>query len=270
MIRTGEASGNLNETLKRLADFLEREDEFKNSIRSALVYPFFVFVVGVLTVCVLLVFVIPRLVTMFEDMGQTLPLPTRILIGVSSFFHDYWWVILAAILLLVFFLRRLYRSPQGRLSLDKLRLKIVMLGPLTLKTEISRLMRALSLLISGGIPITSALDISATIVENRILRAELYKFKDEIKNGSNLSTSLKNSKFFPEFVTNIVAVGEETGGLPRPLMRIADDYERELDRTLKSLARLIEPVIILFVGLIVGFIVISMLLPIFQLNLIVR
>lgn len=269
-IKTGEASGNLNETLKRLSSFLERGEEFRDSLRQALTYPVFIIFVSVLTISVLLVFVVPRLITMFEDLGQVLPLPTRILINSSAFLRVNGWIILAVILAMIFFLRRLYLSPQGKIAWDRLRLKMFLLGPLILKTEISRLTRTLSLLLSSGVPITTSLEISASIVENQILRSEVQKFKERISSGTSFSDSLKSSEFFPEFVINIIGVGEETGRLDQALMRISDDYEKEVERALDTLTRMLEPVIILVMGLIVGFIVLSMLLPIFQINLIAR
>lgn len=270
MIYSGEVGGNIEVTLKRLADFLGKEEEFKNSIRAALTYPAFVFAVGLLTVTILLYFVIPRLATMFTDMGQVLPLPTRILINTSNSLREFGWIILTIIFLFIFFLRRAYRSAGGRILWDRVKLRILILGEIILKTEISRLMRTLSLLLSSGIPITPALEISISSMENQILKSEVKKFKEQIAKGTSLSSALKNSKLFPEFVNNIVAIGEETGTLDKSLMRIANDYEQAVDRTLKTLSRLLEPVIILVMGLIIGFIVLSMLLPIFQINLIVR
>lgn len=270
IIHSGEVGGTLEQTLKRLSDFLEKEEEFKNSIRSALAYPSFVFAVGIFTVIILLGFVIPTLVTMFEEMGQALPLPTRILIGVSGFLRSYWWLIFALAVTLVFFLRRLYHSQEGKIFWHSLKLKILIFGQIALKSEISRLMRTLSLLLSSGIPIISSITVSTLTIDNQILKIELQKITEQIKNGLSFSHSLKDSKLFPSFITSIITVGEETGTLEKSLMRIADDYEREVDRTLKTLSRLLEPIIILFVGLVVGFIVLSMLLPIFQMNLIVR
>jgi type II secretory pathway component PulF len=270
MVHSGEAGGTLEQTLKRLADFLEKEEEFKNSIRAALVYPAFVLVVSTLTVVVLLGFVIPRLVSMFEDMGQILPLPTKILINMSGFLRGYWWLILAVIAISIFLFRRFHRSPEGRVLWDGFKLKLAIWGELNLKTEISRLTRTLSLLLSSGITIISSLDISASIVENQILKSELQKFKDQIAGGLSFSKCLTESKLFPAFVTDIVKIGEETGTLEKSLLRIAEDYDRDVDRSLKALTRLLEPVIILVMGLIVGFIVLSMLLPIFQMNLIVK
>jgi type II secretory pathway component PulF len=270
MIHSGEVGGNLEQTLKNLADFVEKEEEFKNSIRASLTYPFFIFVVSVLTIIVLLAFVIPRLIPMFEDMGQILPLPTKVLIGISATLRGYWWLIAAIILVLIFLLKRLYLNPAGKIRLDKIRLSLPLLGKISLKTEVSRLMRTLSLLLSSGMTIITAMNISIGVLANQILKIELRKFSDQIAAGASLSKCLNESKFFPGFVTNIVIVGEESGTLEKSLMRIANDYEKEVDSALKTLTRLLEPTIILVMGLIVGFIVISMLLPIFQINLIVR
>ena len=270
MIHSGEIGGNLEQSLKRLADFLEKEEEFKNSIRVALTYPAFILIVGIVTVTILLGFVIPRLAGMFEDMGQILPLPTRILIGFSDALRAYGWLMLIIIATSVFFARRLYRSPHGRLLWDNFKLKRAIWGELVLKTELSRLMRTLSLLLTSGMPIIYSLDISMSVLENQVLKLQVQKFKDQIAGGLSFSSCIKNSPLFPELVSSIVAVGEETGTLERSLMRLADDYEKEVDRTLKTLTRLLEPVVILIMGLIVGFIVLSMLLPIFQINLIVR
>lgn len=270
IINSGEVSGSLKTTLTRLADFLEKEEEFKNSVRSALIYPAFVFCVGVLTVMVLIGFVIPRLVNMFEDMGQVLPLPTKILIEASVVLNKYWIIIIVLAAITVFLLRRQYRSPQGRFIWDKFKLKLAVLGEITLKTEISHLMRTLSLLLLGGLSIVPALDIVSSILENRVLKLEINQIKEDIVGGLSLSNAIKRCRLFPNFVTNIVIIGEETGTLEKSLMRIANDYEKDVDRSLKSLARMLEPIIILGVGLVVGFIVLAMLLPIFQINLIVK
>jgi len=270
MVRVGEASGNLKEVLKRLAGYLEEDAEFKDSLRASLVYPFFIFTISMLTVLVLFIFVIPRMIIMFEDMGQTLPLATRIVIGISDFLLSYWWIILAVIGAIIFLLQRIYRHPTGKSNWDKLKLKAWIFGPVISKAQISRLMRTMALLFSSGIPVTPSLEISASILDNEILKSEVLRFREEIAEGSSLSHSFKNSKFFPELVSNIVAVGEETGDLEKSLIRIADNYEKEISRNLKTLTKLMEPVIILIMGLIVGFIVIAMLLPIFQIDLIVK
>jgi type II secretory pathway component PulF len=270
LVHAGEVGGNLDNSLQRLADFLEKEEEFKNSLRAALVYPFFILAVGFFTIVVLLTFVIPRLVTMFEDLGQVLPLPTRILISLSNFLRQYWWMILAVVVVCGFLWKRLEQSRQSKIILDKFKLKVFVFGDIILKSEISRLMHTLSLLLSSGIAITSALEISATLLENEVLKIMVLDFRVQIDNGLSLSRCLNEEKLFPPFVANIVSVGEETGTLEKSLLRLSQDYEKEVDDKVKTMTRLLEPVVILFMGLIVGFIVLSMLLPIFQINLITR
>jgi type II secretory pathway component PulF len=270
IVHSGEAGGNLDEALKRLEGFFEKEEEFKDSIRAALTYPAFVFFVGALTVVIMMVFVIPRLVSIFETMGQVLPLPTRILISLSGFARAYWWFITAVILAAVFLLRRLLRRRLFRIQLDRFKLKLAIWGKVILKTEISRIARTLSLLLKSGIPIISALEVSTAVAENHILKIELEKFREQINSGLSFSHCLKESKLFPASVANIVTVGEESGNLETALLNVANDYDKEMDRMLKTLPRLLEPVIIVVMGLLVGFIVVSMLLPVFQINLMVR
>ena len=269
MVRTGEMSGNLNQTLARLADFMDKEEEFASSVRAALTYPAFVFVVGLGTILVLLFFVIPRLVSMFQDMGQVLPLPTQILINTSAFLQHYGWMLFAAAVAAGFFLRRLYLIPQGRLLWDSVQLKLPLVGAIAMKTEISRLARTLSLLIASALPVTTSLDIAKHVLHNRILADAAEKLKTRIAGGSRFSESLKDSRLFDDFVINIIAIGEETGALDKALSTISADYERDVDAALKLFARLLEPVLILVMGAVVGFIVLSMLLPIFQINLMV-
>jgi len=270
IIHSGEASGNLEKVIKSLAEFFEKDEEFRASLRASLTYPLFIAVVGVLTVSVLMGFVIPKLVTMFEDLGQALPIPTKILINVSVFFTHYWWIIFAVIFLVIFSLQRAVKTNQGKLFIDRFKLKIPMAGEIVLKSEIARLSRTLSLLISSGLAVVSALNVTIAIIGNQILKNELEKFKKQITDGLSFSKCLNGSKLFPSFVTNIVAVGEEGGSLEKSLMRVADEYERDVDRSLKAISRLIEPVIILVMGVVVGFIVLAMLLPIFQINLTAR
>lgn len=270
MIRLGEAGGSVQGCLKRLSDFLEKERELKNSLRSALIYPAFIFAVSVVTIIVLIGFVIPRLVVMFEDMGQILPLPTKMLILASGFLRDYWWFILASCAGLVFLFKRISALPRMRLALSEFKLKIPIWGELMLKTDISRLMRALSLLLAQGLTIIYSLEASAEIINNAVLKNETVKFRKKISEGSNLSRCLSESQYFPDYVANIANIGEESGTLEKSLMRIADDYERDADRFLKNFAQILEPLMILGMGIVVGFIVLSMMLPIFQINLIIQ
>ncbi|MCM8797233.1 MAG: type II secretion system F family protein [Candidatus Omnitrophica bacterium] len=270
MVRSGEIGGTLELSLKRIANYMEKEQDFKNSLRTALSYPIFVIIVGMATIAVLLGFVIPRLIIMFEDMGQALPLPTKILIDLSGFLRSWWWLMLLLMGIAVFLLRRLQTNSDLRLSFDKFKLKLAVIGEIILKTELGRLMRTLSLLLSNGISIIYSLDISATILQNEVLRAELKKIREKLGSGASLSQAVKDSKLFPAVIVNIISIGEEIGDLEKSFQRIAEDYEKDVDRRLKIISRLLEPAIITVMGLIVGFIVLSMLLPIFQINLIAR
>jgi type II secretory pathway component PulF len=270
IVYSGETSGNLSEAMKRLSAFLENEEEFKNSLIASLTYPFFILTVSMLTIFILMGFVVPRLVTMFEDMQQILPFPTKILIEISRFLQHYWWLLVAVGGIFAFLLQRFNRSSQGKIVLDNFKLKLPFFGQTILKTEISRLTHTLSLLISSGVPVVSSLETAGSILDNQVLKLEIQKFKGQITEGSSFSQCLRGSKLFPAFVTNIVAVGEEGGDLEKSLLRISEVYAKDVDRSLKGFIRILEPVIILVMGIIVGFIVLSMLLPIFQINLIAR
>lgn len=270
MIHSGEIGGTLEVTAERLADFLEKEEEFKNSVKTALTYPLFVLIVGCAIIVILMTFVIPRLVTMFEDMGQILPLPTRVLIALSQFLQGYGWLLLTVLVLLTFIFQRFRQSTRGRIIWDGFKLRVALWGQIISKTEISHLVRTLSLLLSGGIPIISALEVSSSVVANSVIQTELKGCIKGISGGLRFSDAIRGSKLFPEFVIQVITIGEETGALDKALLRMADEYEREVERTLKTLTRFIEPLIILTIGLIVGFIVLAMLLPIFQINLLVR
>ncbi|MDD2702662.1 MAG: type II secretion system F family protein [Candidatus Omnitrophica bacterium] len=270
MIRAGETGGNLELSLKQLAEYLEREEGLKHSVRSALTYPFFVFVMSVVTIAVLFMFVIPRLIPLFTDMDQVLPLPTRILLGLSSFFRVYWWLIGVITGAGFFIIYRLYSHPQGRFYFDKIRLRFPVLGAIFLKNELSRMTRTLSLLLAGGIPIVTSLGTAASVMENTVLKKEAERIRERITSGSGFFQCLNESDVFSPFVKNMVRIGEETGSLEKSLLRIADDYEKQVNDALKVLIQLLEPSMILVMGLVVGFIVLSLLLPIFQLNAIVK
>jgi len=270
MVGIGEASGKMGESLASLSSFIEKEEEFKDSLLSALIYPLFIMAISVLTVIILLGFVIPKLVTMFLDVGQELPLPTKILINVSSGLKNYWWVGLVIIAALLYALSRLGGSAKYKLFVDSFLIKAPALKDIIIKTEVARFCRTLSVLFSSGMPITPALAVTRSVVSNKIFASEIQGIEEKINTGSSLSAALKGSAFFFGFTVNVLSVGEETGTLSKSLMRIAEDYEKDTDRQLKVITRLIEPVIILIMGLVVAFIVISMLLPVFQINLMAK
>ncbi|MEW6009419.1 MAG: type II secretion system F family protein [Candidatus Omnitrophota bacterium] len=269
VVRSGELSGKLNNALDTLSDFLEKKEDLRQRIIAALVYPAIVLLVGIITVAILLIFVIPRIGRMYEDMGQVLPIPTQIVILISNTIAHYFWFLFAAIVFLIFAINRRIKTKEGRDYFDRLKFKIPLLSIFVEKQHIVQFCRTLSLLLASGIPIVSALELTADILTNQIFKADVAKIAKAIRGGNSLSASIKLAQHFPVQVTNIITVAEESGTLEPSLNRIANSFERELDRIIKAFTTTLEPVLILLVGLVVAFIVISMLLPIFQINLIV-
>ena len=270
MVRSGEAGGTLEAALKRTSDFLEKEEKNRSAFIRALIYPLFVVAVGTGTVLILLIFVIPRLVFMFEDMGQVLPLPTRILIETSSFTRSFWWIEVSIIAVLSVVWKRVKRKPGVRMLIDKTSIKVPVVGRIILQTQIGRFLRTMALLLGGGLPVLFTLEVSEAQVDNLCLISEIRMFRKKISEGHSFSECLKNSEYFPLEVQNIVAVGEETGTLEKSLTRLADDYESEAENAVQVFVQLLEPFMIVGMGLIVGFIVLSMLLPVFQINFAVQ
>ena len=266
MVRSGESAGILDVILQRLADAREAEEEIGRKVQSAMAYPALVLTVGILTVFTLFAFFLPRVVVLFKDY-QNLPLPTRILIGTSDFFSKYWIGILLVVLLVAAVYRRVAATEQGRAFIDGIKLRVPLLNRFVQESEIARFARTFGLLIQAGIPIDRALDLSAATLENAVLRAEILRVRrSTVLQGMRLSEGLKRSEHFPPFVANMVAVGEEAGRLDDALAEIATFYEREVEQQSRLATSLLEPILILGVGLIVGFIVASMLLPIFQIG----
>ena len=270
MVRSGEVGGILGGVLARLADFSEKEEELQGKVRAAMAYPALICLVGMGTVAVLLIFVVPKLVLLFQDVGQVLPLPTQILIAVSNGVAKYWWgaLLIAA---LGGFLGKRQRLPQGaRLAIDRIKLRLPIWGSLIKKVEIARFARSLATLLSHGVPILQAMQSVYQATGNEMLKGELQKIGDQLRGGTTLSQGMRQSRIFPNLVINMVSVGEEAGSLDRSLIKIADTYEREADRAMKMMTALVEPVMILVMGSVVGFIVVSMLLPIFQIDILAR
>ncbi len=266
MIESGEAGGVLENTLIRLADFRNKEEEFRNKVVSALAYPAFIMVVGACTILALFVFVIPKMVSLFSDMGQAMPLPTRLLLSLSNLIRNYWYWIAIAGASVIFFIKRSGRNKSEKIIIDRFKLKAPLAGDFIKKTLIARFCRTFSLLLVNGIPILQAIKITIPTVDNELFKLELEKVHKNIIDGMSLEQSMKKSDWFPRFMTNMLAVGEKGGNLEEALLDIANFYEREIDKATKVITSLLEPAIILVTGIIVGFIVFAMLLPIFQLN----
>ncbi|OGX42115.1 MAG: hypothetical protein A3F87_00830 [Omnitrophica WOR_2 bacterium RIFCSPLOWO2_12_FULL_51_24] len=270
MISAGEVGGALEEILKRLSDHYEKEEDIKTKIQTAMAYPTLVLAVGTVTVFVLLSFVIPKLTVIFDEFGQALPIPTRILVDASDFFARFWWLMLLSAAILFFLILRVSSTRQGKARLDRFLLGIPLLGEFLKKVEIGRLAKSLATLLDNGVPILHSIEVISATATNEVLRQEFERIGKAIKDGLSFSQALKDSPHFPVFVQNMISVGEEGGSLEVSLHRIAGSYEHYSDRLVKIMTSLIEPFMILGMGAIVAFIVVAMLLPIFQLNLMVK
>lgn len=268
IIRSGEASGRLDEALGEMSNFLEREQDLRIKIRAALAYPVLMIIVGLVTIFVLFSFVIPRLVGIFEDFQAALPLPTRILLSISSFFQHAWFFIIIFIVAAVFILRR--QDLKGRLGLDWLKLNLPLLGNLNRKQAIGRFSRTLGLLLHSGTPLFQSLQIAIPTLENNILIKQLELVPKDVMAGGTLSESMKKVSYLEPFLIQMIKVGEQGGRLEGVLNEVADSFNREAEASIKIITSLIEPLVILFLGLILGGIVMAMLLPIFQINMLIR
>lgn len=266
MVKSGEAGGMLDEVLQRLADYSEQEEVLRGKIKSALAYPAVMIVAGSGAVAVMIGFVIPKITDTFKRLDQALPAITQLLITLSDGFRDYWLFILAGGAALGFVFYQFISSAEGRMAWDRLSLKLPVMGPLTQKRQVARFTRTLGSLLRNGVSILSALDIVREVVDNGMVRIEVDRVIGEITQGSSIAQPLRESQIFPAVAVNMIAIGEETGRLPEVLLRISESYEVQAERQVRTLTSLIEPLIIVVMGMIVGFIVIAMLLPIFSLD----
>lgn len=266
MINAGESSGALETVLERLADFTEGQSKLKAKVTGAMVYPAIMAIVGVILTIFLLTNVVPQVAQMIEESGKVLPLPTRFLMGLSSSLVDYWYIYLVIVLAIIYGIRRTLKTPQGRGWWDKNVLKVPLFGKLVRMVIISRFSRTLATLLASGVPLLAAMDIVRNIVTNVKLREVVERTRDNVREGQSVAEPLKRSGEFPPIVTHMIAVGEKTGELERMLERIADTYDSEVDNTVSALTTILEPVMILVMAGIVGFIVLSIMLPMLQLQ----
>lgn len=267
MVESGEASGNLDVVLQRLVITMEKDLELKRKLKGALIYPTMVSIVAVGVIALILTFVIPTFSKMYADSGMQLPLLTRIVIAVSNFLRDYIIIILLILAIIIgAFVIAKKKSIKFRTYIDSLLLKLPLLGTLVLKTSIARFASILSMLTSGGVSILEAIDIGAKTSGNLIIENALNKVKESVKEGSNLSEPISKAGIFPDMVSQMISVGEETGKLEDMLVKVSQYYEEEVDNSVKNLTTMLEPIIIVFLGVIVGTLVIAMYLPIFKMG----
>jgi general secretion pathway protein F len=271
MVRAGEASGTLHLVLERLADFSEKQQALKGRVQAALAYPLFMFLIGSVVLFFLVTFVVPNVTRIFDEMHQTLPLITILLIGVSRFLETFWWVIVAgligAFVALKYFLSK---TQKGRTLLDRTLLALPVIGQMNRKMAVARFSRTLGTLLESGVPLLASLEIVRNIVGNSLISAAIQEAGHDVREGQNLSAPLARSGLFPTIAVEMISVGEQSGNLEPMLYRIAEAYEKEVESNITMLTSLLEPIMILVMGLAVGFIVVSILLPIFEMNQLVR
>ena len=264
MVAAGEAGGILDTILLRLAVFLEKNDALLRKIKGAMVYPAVIFGVAGAAVVILLVFVIPTFQQMFASAGIPLPLPTRIVIGMSAFLQAFWWAVIVGIVGLVFLIRQTYRTPAGRLAIDRILLGFPILGDLQRKAAVARFTRTLGTLVASGVSILEGLEITAKTAGNRVIHDAVMGSRASIAGGETISGPLKESGVFPPMVVQMINVGEQTGGLDEMLTKIADFYDEEVDAAVETLLSAMEPIMIVVLGVVVGGMIVAMYLPIFD------
>jgi len=264
LIEAGEQGGILDSILLRLCLYKEKALSLKAKIKSAMVYPIAIITVSFIVTAILMIFVIPVFADLFSSFGAELPAPTRVVMAISDIFVTYWYVVVGAPIALVAGIRYIYKTPQGRYKLDKLLLNIPVLGDVMRKGAVARFCRTFSTLAAAGVPVLEAMDTVAETAGNAIIEEAVLAAKESIGQGQTLSMPLEKSGVFPVMVTQMISIGEETGSLETMLGKIADFYEEEVDTAVDNMTALMEPFIMVFLGVVIGGLVISMYLPIFK------
>lgn len=266
MVRAGEKGGVLEVSLRRLAEFLEARAAFNEAVVSALAYPLVITTVGAGAIVFLMTFVIPRFATIFQDLGQTIPLPTQILLTISAAVQNYWWVGAIVALLAVLAWRVWTGNPEGRLAWDRMLLRLPIIGPLTMKVETARFARTLGTMLRSGVPVLGAMAVVGDMMSNQAVGAAVSRVADDVKRGGTIAAGMQQHGAFPPLAIHMVRVGEETGRLEDMLLKVAETFETDVRTELKRVLGLLEPAIILGMGVLVAFIVVAMLLAIFSIN----
>ncbi len=270
MVRAGEATGGLEQALSRLADLGESEAELRSRVISAMAYPVFVLCVAFGMTGFLVAYVIPKLSLVFIESGQALPLPTRFLLTVSQVCTQWWWVAILAVLVTIMALKQWYASEQGKGAIDRFFMMLPGIGTLVRKIDTARFARNLGIMTSQGVPVLQALEVTGRNISNAVLQQAVLKIQEAVREGSSIAAAITASGQFPPFVSNMVSVGEESGTVDQALLKVATTYEREVGRVIQTLTTVLEPVMLVLVGGVVMFIVLAMLLPVFQIGMVVQ
>lgn len=265
MVRAGQATGNLDVVLMRVADYMASQRALRRKVVAAMTYPLMMIGIGVIVVAILMGYVVPKITAMLIDTGQTLPLPTKILIAASDWFKSYWMLLALGIALVSFVVERIYhRSPKGRLFFDRTSLRLPLLGELLRKQAVSRFTHTLSTLLRSGVPVVTSLEITRNVIGNRVVADATEGIRTRILEGTDISSPLKASGAFPPVVAYMVSVGEQSGELEQMLERIGEAYDEEIAITTERFTSVLEPIMIVLLAIVVGYIVISIVLPILK------
>jgi len=265
MVAAGEAGGILDTILQRLAAYIEKNVKLKAQVRSALIYPVAVIVIAVIVVYIILWKVIPVFATLFEGLGASLPFLTQVIVNLSRFIGNFWWLILIVVAGTIFGIHQYYQTEGGRYQLDKILLKLPAIGILLRKIAVARFCRTLGTLLSSGVAILESLDITARTSGNAVIEEAILMVRKEVEEGKSLADPLSRTEQFPPMVCQMIGVGEQTGAMDTMLTKIADFYEDEVDAAVEGMMSLLEPIIISFLGVVIGTIVVAMYLPMFSL-----
>ena len=269
MVKAGEAGGVMETVLKRLADFAEKEESLRGKIKSAMIYPVFVIVAATGIITFLVTFIIPTFAEMFAEMGSALPKITLMLIAISDLLKHKYYIPIGGIIFLVICYKLLNKNPKGKHAIDKVKLKLPVSGSLSLRIVVARFSRTLGTLITSGVPILQALTITKDTIGNDVIASSISNVHDSIREGENIAPALDAGHVFPAMVISMIAVGEETGSLDTMLNKVADTYDEEVDRAVAGMMAVMEPILIIFMGGMVGVIVIALFLPLIQMGLLV-
>jgi general secretion pathway protein F len=264
MVKSGEAAGNLDEVMRRLADFLQAQARMRNKVGAALVYPAIMVIIGTIVVAVLVTFVVPQVTQLLRRQGKELPLPTQILVNASHVLGTWWWLIILCLAAAIYLFQKATATERGGLIWDRIKLKTPVLGDLFLKQAISRFSHTFATLLRSGVPVMQALQVTRNILDNRVLAQALDDVHKHIQEGTDISTPLKLSGVFPPTVGYMIAVGEQSGNLDELLDKLADVYDEELEVATQKMTAVIEPMIIVVLAVVVGGIVVSIILPILE------
>ena len=266
LVRAGETGGMIEEVLWRICTFGEQEEELRGKVISALVYPIFLMIVGSIAIFILISFVFPKFIDIFEDFNAQLPWPTLVVMGICDFMGNWWWAVLLVLIGSIVLLVRYRRTEQGRMVFDRFFLRIPVVKTLIIKYEMAKFARTLGTLLDNGVPVLTSLKITAETMTNVLVRDNVAELHTGVTEGDSLSETMRNGDLFPPMVVSMFAVGEESGRVGSVASRIADAYDLEVDRAVKALTALFEPLLIVIMGVIVGFLVIAMLLPMLSLS----